>query len=122
MEQAVRRVLACGQYVLGDEGRACEREVARACGARWGVGVANGTDALMLGLQALGARYRGRPVGGLGHAGALSFYPTKNLGGYGDGGMVVSNTAAIVTRLKALRNHGATAPPESSWPCRSVRN
>ena len=201
VEQAVRRLLASGHYVLGEEGRQLEQEVARVCGARFGVGVANGTDALHLALralgvgpgdevitspltfiatieailmvgarpvladvdpmtytldpeqvrrritrrtkallpvhlygqaadmvplmalarrrrlrvledaaQALGATYRGRPVGGLGDAGAISFYPTKNLGGYGDGGMVVTNSAAVAARLRALRNHGATKP------------
>lgn len=194
-------MLASGQYVLGGEGRELEREIARGCGARFGVAVGNGTEALTLGLralgvgpgdevvtspltfiatveailsvgarpvladidpitytidptqvqrcltrrtravipvhlygqpaemgriaalarqhglkiledmaQALGARYRGKPLGGLGDAGAISFYPTKNLGGYGDGGMVVTHSAAVAKRLKALRNHGARRP------------
>ncbi len=197
----MRRVLASGQYVLGDEGRRLEAEVARACGARHGVAVASGTDALWLPLrawgigpgdevitspltfiatieailmvgarpvladidpvtytldpdevrrritrrtkviipvhlygqpadmapiielarrhhlrvledaaQALGARYGGRPVGGVGDAGAISFYPTKNLGGYGDGGMIVTNSASLARRLRTLRNHGAARP------------
>ncbi len=201
VEAAVRRVLRSGQYVLGEEVRRLEQEVARDCGAREGVALANGTDALTLGLralgvgsgdevitspmtfiatieailmvgarpvladvdpitytvdpaqvrrritrrtrallpvhlygqpadmapllalarrhglvvledaaQALGARYRGRPVGALGDAGAISFYPTKNLGGYGDGGMVVTRSRAVAQRLRTLRNHGADKP------------
>ena len=56
--------------------------------------------------QAAGARYGGRPVGGLGDAGCLSFYPTKNWGAYGDGGMVLTSDAAIARRIRLLRAHG----------------
>jgi dTDP-4-amino-4,6-dideoxygalactose transaminase len=56
--------------------------------------------------QAHGARYKGNRVGSLGHAAAFSFYPGKNLGAYGDGGMVVTNDAAIAEKLKMLRNYG----------------
>jgi dTDP-4-amino-4,6-dideoxygalactose transaminase len=58
--------------------------------------------------QAHGARYQGRPAGSLGHAAAFSFYPGKNLGAYGDGGMVVTNDGDIAARLKMLRNYGQT--------------
>lgn len=57
--------------------------------------------------QAHGARYRGRRVGGLGHAAGFSFYPGKNLGAYGDGGAVVTNDADLAERVRALGNYGS---------------
>jgi dTDP-4-amino-4,6-dideoxygalactose transaminase len=56
--------------------------------------------------QAHGARYKGRRAGSLGDAAAFSFYPAKNLGAYGDGGMVVTNDSKIADSLKMLRNYG----------------
>jgi dTDP-4-amino-4,6-dideoxygalactose transaminase len=56
--------------------------------------------------QAFGARYRDTVVGGIGDAGCFSFYPSKNLGAYGDGGMVVTNSKKIYNMLCLLRNHG----------------
>ncbi|MGB7845002.1 MAG: DegT/DnrJ/EryC1/StrS family aminotransferase [Candidatus Acidiferrum sp.] len=56
--------------------------------------------------QAHGARYSGKRAGSLGHAAAFSFYPGKNLGAYGDGGMVVTNDPDIAERLRMLRNYG----------------
>jgi dTDP-3-amino-3,4,6-trideoxy-alpha-D-glucose transaminase len=56
--------------------------------------------------QAHGALYRGRPVGSLGDAGCFSFYPTKNLGGWGDGGAFVSNDPELSARIRLLRSHG----------------
>jgi dTDP-4-amino-4,6-dideoxygalactose transaminase len=57
--------------------------------------------------QAQGARMRGRRTGALGHAGAHSFFPTKNIGAYGDGGAVTTDDAALAERLRALRNYGS---------------
>lgn len=57
--------------------------------------------------QAIGAQYRGQPVGSLGDAAAISFYPTKNLGGCGDGGVVLTSRAEVAERLRMLRVSGA---------------
>lgn len=56
--------------------------------------------------QAHGARYRGRRVGSWSNASAFSFYPGKNLGAYGDGGIVVTNDQRIAQRIEMLRNYG----------------
>ncbi len=57
--------------------------------------------------QAHLAQYRGRPVGLLGDAGTFSFYPTKNLGGCGEGGAVISKHADVLKRVRTLRVHGS---------------
>ncbi|MGI6461078.1 MAG: DegT/DnrJ/EryC1/StrS family aminotransferase [Candidatus Hydrogenedentales bacterium] len=58
--------------------------------------------------QAIGARYKERPACSMGHAGTLSFFPSKNLGGAGDGGMVITRDAALDAGVRLLRNHGAS--------------
>lgn len=58
--------------------------------------------------QAHGSSIRGKKAGTLGDAAAFSFYPTKNLGGYGDGGMVVSNDQALLDKVGLLRMYGMT--------------
>lgn len=56
--------------------------------------------------QAHGARYKGKRVGGWGDIACFSFYPGKNLGAYGDGGMIVTGNADLADKLKMLRNYG----------------
>jgi len=56
--------------------------------------------------QAHGAGYKGRKVGSMGHVACFSFYPSKNLGGYGDGGMMVTNDEKIAERARMLRDYG----------------
>jgi dTDP-4-amino-4,6-dideoxygalactose transaminase len=65
--------------------------------------------------QAHGARYRGRRVGGLGQAAAFSFYPSKNLGAYGEGGALTTNDDSIAKYARAARSHGQTARYEHEF-------
>jgi dTDP-4-amino-4,6-dideoxygalactose transaminase len=205
IRDAVARVLESQQFVLGREGAALEQEIAALCGVRHGIGVASGTDALILALravgvkagdevvlppftfvatgsavsalgarpvfadidratfnltaeeisrritrntraivvvhlyglaadmdpiravakqhglpvvednaQAIGAKYKGRPTGSLGDIACLSFYPTKNLGAYGDAGMITTDSPELDSRLRTLRNHGQSSRYNSS--------
>lgn len=209
---AIDSVLEKQHFILGPEVKALEKEIAAYCGTKYAVGVASGTDALILGLcacgvgpgdevivpsftfiatadavsalgakpvfaeiqpgtfnidpasvarlitsrtkaivpvhlygqcadmepllklaaahnlrivedtaQAIGATCNGRHAAGMGDAGAISFFPSKNLGGYGDGGMVVTNSEEIFHRLVSLRAHGSTKKyfsEEQGWNSR----
>jgi dTDP-4-amino-4,6-dideoxygalactose transaminase len=197
IEQTIQGVLESGVFILGPNVAAFEAEIAAYLGVRYAVGVASGTDALLLTLraygvgpgdevivpaytffataevvsqvgatpvfvdidprtycldvkqleakisartkaiipvhlyghpadmapilelakkhglkviednaQALGAEYKGRKTGSLGDAGCLSFFPSKTLGGYGDGGMVVTNDPTLAETVRKLRTHG----------------
>jgi dTDP-4-amino-4,6-dideoxygalactose transaminase len=204
---AVERVMASQQFILGREGAALEEEIAKLCGVAHGIGLASGTDALILALracgvqpgdevllppftfvatgsavsalgakpvfadirpdtynldpselqrrvtprtraiivvhlyglaadmdpilafakarnlpvvednaQAIGASYKGRRTGSLADAACVSFYPTKNLGAYGDAGMVVTNSHELAARIRTLRNHGQSEKYRSTEP------
>jgi dTDP-4-amino-4,6-dideoxygalactose transaminase len=197
IDAAIQKVLITGRFILGDEVSALEDEVATYLGVKHGVGVASGTDALILALrtleigqgdevilpaytffatagavlnvgatpklvdidpktycldigqvmtsispstkaiipvhlyghpadmnpilelaqeyglkiiednaQAFGASYHGCKSGSFGDLACLSFFPSKNLGGYGDGGMVVTDDEVLANKVRMLRTHG----------------
>lgn len=82
-------------------GQSADMDALLAIGAEHGVPVVE--DA----AQAIGVRYKdGRRCGSMGTVGCFSFFPSKNLGGYGDGGMMVTQDDALAARLKRLRVHG----------------
>lgn len=82
-------------------GACADMDAIHAVAARYGVPVVE--DA----CQSIGAEYKGRRAGSMGIMGCFSFFPSKNLGGCGDGGIITTNDAALAERLKALRVHGA---------------
>jgi len=71
--------------------------------------------------QAIGATYRGKRTGSLGDFGCLSFFPSKNLGAYGDGGMILTDSEEANRRLRSLRSHGSVkkyVSDEQGWNSR----
>ncbi|KRQ87427.1 dTDP-3-amino-3,6-dideoxy-alpha-D-galactopyranose transaminase [Caloramator mitchellensis] len=198
MKEAVISTIESGHYILGPQVKKLEEDIARYCNVKHGIGVANGTDALVLTLkafgigegdevitspftffasaetisqvgatpvfvdiepdtynidaekieekitektkaiipvhifgqmcdmdrimeiarkhnliviedacQAIGSEYKGKKAGSIGHAACFSFFPTKNLGGYGDGGMIVTNDDELAAKIRMLRFHGS---------------
>ncbi|MBT4864786.1 MAG: DegT/DnrJ/EryC1/StrS family aminotransferase [Planctomycetaceae bacterium] len=81
-------------------GQSCNMDVVMDVAQRHGLAVVEDC------AQAIGATWRGRPVGSIGDAGCLSFFPSKNLGCFGDGGMLVTNRADVYERVEMLRRHG----------------
>jgi dTDP-4-amino-4,6-dideoxygalactose transaminase len=75
---------------------------------------ARGVPVIEDAAQAHGARYRGVAVGALGVAGCFSFYPTKNLGAFGDGGLVTTRDDRLAAAVRLLRDHGRTSKYEHS--------
>jgi dTDP-4-amino-4,6-dideoxygalactose transaminase len=65
--------------------------------------------------QSIGSEYKGRRAGSIGQIGCFSFFPSKNLGGYGDGGMLSTNDTVLAGRLTALRVHGRTGKYLHQW-------
>ncbi|MBT4864142.1 MAG: DegT/DnrJ/EryC1/StrS family aminotransferase [Planctomycetaceae bacterium] len=72
----------------------------------WRIAVRNGLSIIEDACQAIGGEYRGRRAGVLGTMGCFSFFPTKNLGGAGDGGLITTDDAELSARLRRLRMHG----------------
>lgn len=207
IDEAVASVLSSGRYVLGEQVGSLEREIAAFIGSDQAVGVASGTDALVLALiacgvgagdevvipafsfvataeavlragatpvfadihpdsgcldpasfeeacssetravipvhlyghpadltsigdiagvrgikvvednaQGLGALYNGHRAGGSGDAGCMSFFPTKTVGGFGDGGMVATSDPAVADAVRALRAHGSSTAGYRRFP------
>lgn len=65
--------------------------------------------------QSISSTYKGKKAGSIGTAGCFSFFPSKNLGGIGDGGMTVTNDEKLYEKLKVMRNHGQTGVYEHAF-------
>jgi dTDP-4-amino-4,6-dideoxygalactose transaminase len=75
----------------------------------------HGVPVLEDAAQSIGSEYKGRRAGSIGQLGAFSFFPSKNLGCYGDGGLITTNDQAMAERLAALRVHGRTGKYYHQW-------
>jgi dTDP-4-amino-4,6-dideoxygalactose transaminase len=85
------------------------------------IGEKHGIPVVEDNAQSFGAAYQGRKTGSMGRLGCLSFYPSKNLGAYGDAGMIVTSDEKLAARLRSLRNHGQTGQylsTERGWNSR----
>jgi dTDP-4-amino-4,6-dideoxygalactose transaminase len=71
--------------------------------------------------QSHGAEYKGRRAGSMGKVGCFSFFPTKNLGAFGDGGMLTTNDESLAKKLRALRVHGSIAKYIHQWAGKNSR-
>lgn len=101
---AVRAVIAVHLF-----GACADMDPLREAASRRGIPVIE--DA----AQAIGAEYKGRRAGSLGAVGCFSFYPSKNLGGYGDGGLLTTSDEALAEKLRALRVHGSRERYRHEW-------
>jgi dTDP-4-amino-4,6-dideoxygalactose transaminase len=91
-------------------GLPAEMETINAIAARHGLSVIEDN------AQAIGARYKSSRTGSFGMAAGISFYPTKNLGAYGDGGMLITNSEKVATHARRLRDHGQSGKYLSAEP------
>jgi dTDP-4-amino-4,6-dideoxygalactose transaminase len=84
-------------------------------------GVAGPIPVIEDAAQSHGAEYKGHRAGSMGKIGCFSFFPTKNLGAFGDGGMLTTNDESIAKKLRALRVHGSIAKYIHQWPGKNSR-
>jgi dTDP-4-amino-4,6-dideoxygalactose transaminase len=77
---------------------------------------AHGIPVIEDAAQAVGAEWRGQRAGSIGTIGCFSFFPTKNLGGFGDGGMLTTNEEDLARKVRALRVHGSVEKYIHEWP------
>ncbi len=82
-------------------GQSCDMDPILEIGSRRGIPVIEDT------AQAMGAQYKGGKVGGLGTMGCISFFPSKNLGAFGDAGMIVTNDDALAAKARMIAAHGS---------------